>query len=1181
MGAGASRNFSFWSADEAEQNESALECQARASAFLIKYLFYGVPVRRVKKSADPKSPVWIETHPDVLSDALNKKPEEVQFGEQLLRTLPSGVAIDHRGDVKVFFTLYTTKEIIYEFKLQDIINVEQAHQFHTIGRFSNYVEPRPYSNSFSTLHEVNLYHKAPMPLPPVLVTSSHNSLTLSTLSSIPQPAGIVQQVEIQYSIVSAGTTTVPVGSMHSISSLAKRAHKRKFIAEYVVAQQARLEAAERQDKERIEALIRRYFSDKEEEDKRAEEERQRLLRSREEAANGSRSRSKSKDEDDSSQSRTRPGPPSPPPALSPLHTSSRSRNYSFSSNADDHKQREEELDASHTGPNTLLGRGRGIEDEEGEEEVLGEGAPGFSLSLPSPSGSSGSGGGTPFLWHSLVTLSYAQPNFSSFTFDHLQPGEGFVFRLRYRNHLSFSPYSLPTLLISTRSAPPSVPEPPVLGPVTSTSVMLFWQPPSRDNGSSIRGYVVRGRSVGAEWVSLYEGPGVSFLASDLFPDFAYSFQVAAVNAVGRSDFSESLSTQTPARARLERDLLDGRALGCDLSNPHSAQFLAAMRCAMAWRELWDPAGQQIFYFNRITAIRQLERPPCLGPDPSTQEGGEDGGGPMDAAMKQRRREIEFRKKRFNLMRALHKDKPRPAGGSPNKGATLLLELDRTSMLGDAYSRLAPPATPPRAPDLAKRLRFSFVGEEGIDSGGSGKEAFLLLSRAIARYLGGSFRCLLRTLDDCPPSGDVAASAALSGSSSAAQNKGKGKAAKPEPSSSKGSSKKKKADPADDAAALEKAELEEEEQELRRAETKDQGETADGAGGVFFHEGREGDVVARNNAAARRSRQQQPSAADAAVTDVDGISDRSRALLDAQAGEALAFFFGRLLGKAVLDRQLVDVRLSGVLLSHMQAGGRDSGTGTEAEAEGKGDVEAALCVLKQLDPSLHRSLLWMRDNDITGVIDCCFSVAVEDDKTGGQSELALCVDGLTRAVTEENKLEYIALLAQWKSRFSVEPLLGPFLSGFHELVPSATLQASGITPWELGQLLSGRESVDVDDLRAYVVYQSISLSEEEVAAGAVPFGDLHEQVVWFWQCCRELSQDQLRSLLRFFTGSSRIPIDGFDPPLTITQGVDMAADALPRAHACFNQLVLPSYSRFSLMQERVVFAAENSITFDLS
>jgi hypothetical protein len=571
---------------------------------------------------------------------------------------------------------------------------------------------------------------------------------------------------------------------------------------------------------------------------------------------------------------------------------------------------------------------------------------------------------------------------------------------------------------------------------------------------------------------------------------------------------------------------------------------------------------------------------------------------MDAATKQRRREVEFRKKRFNLMRALHKDKPRAAGGSPSKGATLLLELNRACMLGEAYSRLAPPAMPPRAPDLAKRLRFSFVGEEGIDSGGIGKEAFLLLSRAIARYLGGSFRCLLRMLDDCPLSGDATAGAAPA--SAAAQNKdkgkGKGKATGPEPSSGKGSSKKKKADP-DDAAALERAELEEEEQELRRAETKDQGETAAGAGGVFFHEGREGDVVARNTAAARHSRQQQqqPSIADAAVTDVDGISDRTRSLLDTQTGEALAFFFGRLLGKAVLDRQLVDVRLSGVLLGHMQTGGHDSGsgsgsgseasegtgTGTGSEAGGKGDAEAALCVLKQLDPALHRSLLWMRDNDITGVMDCCFSVAVEDDKAGGQSELALCVDGLTRAVTEENKLEYIALLAQWKSRFSVEPLLGPFLRGFQELVPAATLQACGITPWELGQLLSGRESVDVDDLRAYVVYQSIGLSEEEAAAGTVPFGDLHEQVVWFWQCCRELSQEQLRSLLRFFTGSSRIPIDGFDPPLTITQGIDMAADSLPRAHACFNQLVLPSYSRFSLLQERVVFAAENSITFDLT
>ena len=70
-----------------------------------------------------------------------------------------------------------------------------------------------------------------------------------------------------------------------------------------------------------------------------------------------------------------------------------------------------------------------------------------------------------------------------------------------------------------------------------------------------------------------------------------------------------------------------------------------------------------------------------------------------------------------------------------------------------------------------------------------------------------------------------------------------------------------------------------------------------------------------------------------------------------------------------------------------------------------------------------------------------------------------------------------------------------------------------------------------------------------------FGDKHETVVWFWQCMRDFKQDEVRAVLAFFTGSSRVPVDGYEPPLNLTEGVDMVNDSLPKAHTCFNQIVL--------------------------
>lgn len=1134
MGSGASARFSFWNAREVEENETSLEHQKRACDFLTRYLFLGVPVRKTKKSADPKSPVWLETHPDILSDAINKNPEDCEYNQDLLRALPTGVLIDSKGKIKVYFTLYTASEVVYDLTVQDIMNVEQAHFLNVNGKFKNYSLPLPYSNNFATRHEVNLYHVAPIPAPPVLVCSTHDSLTLSMLTSIPQPVGIVQCVEIQYSHVSTGCTTVPMGSISAISSISKRAHKRQFIAAYISQQRLLRIAEEQKDREKIEALIRRYHAEKAEEDMRFEKQRQRLLEERDREHSGGYARRAGNDDvREKEKSISIPHQP-----VSPIHTSA-------------------SLEEPLHPPEDLIHDSSlaGLEDDR--------------LSQPAQS---------PFRWYSLVTRGYQNSDFASHTFDRLQPGDGFIFRLRYRNHLSFSPYSAPTQLVFTKAAAPSVPETPVLGVLTPTSVMLFWQPPQRDNGSSITHYLLRARSVGADWVVLFEGTGCSFLAADLFPDFAYSFQVAARNGVGVSEYSDALSVQTPARQRSELDLMnkaDSLPYLQAIANPLSMEYRAAMRCTMAWRELWDPAGQRVFYFNRITSVRQLERPDCFGPALESEQENENedskfGPGPASAADKARQREAEFRKKRYNLMRALHKENNKGRGSvvgstsSPSKGGTFLVEINRLHLLADGFTRLAPPRLPVKAADLSKRLRFVFVGEEGIDSGGVGKEAFMLLSRACARYLGGSYRCIARTLEDCRAEEPKMLQE---------------RASKKEDKAKKDSSEKKS-----DKAAMRmgnSSKNEEEEESCMLSVTSSDAEpTAAGTGGFFFHEGKEGNVADRNAARAKRLRQAETKLTDAppansnstaAGSDMDGISDHTLLTLESVQAEDLSFFFGRLLGKAVVDRQLVDVRLSGMLLAHMVTG-EEGGAGLSGADPASPDSTQALQCLKQLDPTLHRSLLWMQQNDCTDVIDSTFSVLV--DTESGQSELALCVDGLSRPVTEQNKGEYIALIAQWKTKYAVQPLLTPFLRGFHELVPAAVLRANGLTALELGLLLSGRESVDIDDLRAYVVYQAQNNESD-------PWGEQHEQVVWFWQLCRDLSQTDMRSLLRFFTGSTRIPIDGFDPPLTVTQGSDMQADALPRAHTCFNQIVLPTYASYGVMQRKVLFAVQNSASFDFA
>ena len=149
------------------------------------------------------------------------------------------------------------------------------------------------------------------------------------------------------------------------------------------------------------------------------------------------------------------------------------------------------------------------------------------------------------------------------------------------------------------------------------------------------------------------------------------------------------------------------------------------------------------------------------------------------------------------------------------------------------------------------------------------------------------------------------------------------------------------------------------------------------------------------------------------------------------------------------------------------------------------------------------------------------------------------------------------------------LLALFQS-FHELVPLAQLGGSGLSPGELALLLGGRESVDVDSLRAHVIYQ-----------GSEGFGATHFLCVWLWQLMHEFDESTRRGLLQFVTGCDRVPLDGFEPPFNVTEGVDMERDSLPKAHTCFNQLVLPPYSSYDLMKKRIEFAMQNTSSFELS
>ena len=136
---------------------------------------------------------------------------------------------------------------------------------------------------------------------------------------------------------------------------------------------------------------------------------------------------------------------------------------------------------------------------------------------------------------------------------------------------------------------------------------------------------------------------------------------------------------------------------------------------------------------------------------------------------------------------------------------------------------------------------------------------------------------------------------------------------------------------------------------------------------------------------------------------------------------------------------------------------------------------------------------------------------------------------------------------------------------HCCKPTQTTHTPTHTPTHTHkQQQQNKPQVDVGDLRANTEYIGFSPSSPSIA--------------WFWQVVDELDKQGLAQLLQFVTGTSKVPLGGFaalqgisGPQRFQIQRAYGAADRLPSAHTCFNQLDLPEYGSKEQLAARLRMA----------
>eukprot|EP00945_MAST-04E_sp_MAST-4E-sp1_P000956 g956.t1 len=256
------------------------------------------------------------------------------------------------------------------------------------------------------------------------------------------------------------------------------------------------------------------------------------------------------------------------------------------------------------------------------------------------------------------------------------------------------------------------------------------------------------------------------------------------------------------------------------------------------------------------------------------------------------------------------------------------------------------------------------------------------------------------------------------------------------------------------------------------------------------------------------------------------------------------FIGQILGKAAYDRQLVDVNFSTEIYKHIL--GRKLG----------------LEDLKEKDEVYYKSLKWMLDNNISGVVFETFSTTTE--YFGVSETIPLVPGGENIEVTDENKAEYVDAICAWRLHGSIEQQVHNLCLGFNDVIPLEAIRT--FTPTELELLLNGKAEIDTDEVKSSTKYTGGYTSDSP-------------GVLAFWRVFDNLSMEDRAKLLMFTTGTTKVPLDGFDPLFTITKGTEK--DALPRSHTCFNQLVFPPYESDEVCLSKLLLAVNNTDGFLLS
>lgn len=203
------------------------------------------------------------------------------------------------------------------------------------------------------------------------------------------------------------------------------------------------------------------------------------------------------------------------------------------------------------------------------------------------------------------------------------------------------------------------------------------------------------------------------------------------------------------------------------------------------------------------------------------------------------------------------------------------------------------------------------------------------------------------------------------------------------------------------------------------------------------------------------------------------------------------FLGRVMGRALMDRQLISGHMVQHLYKHILGW-----PVTFADLE-RVDVEYYNNLKQIVDLANSGEDLSMLSLDFTTTLEML----------GLKEEIELVPGGSKIELTNENYPEYLEACVKYHLLDRVNDQLNELLLGVFDVIPEPLLTIFDFQELEL--LMCGLPEIDIGDWRANTLYSG----EFEYT-----FGD-HKVCYWFWEVVCELDQATRARLLQFVTGKT--------------------------------------------------------------